>query len=620
MNIQFQLCGLLVLIILYIFYKSHRTLKLYKEKVFNIVMVFVMVSLILDISSLIVIQYRDILSDFFVKFVCKTYIISLIWATWVTLVYIFTEILSEKEHRKKVYKFSLFTMIQSIIVYLLPIYIYDIGSVTYTYGPAVIFVYIFVAIYIILTLIFTFAYYKKMNTRRALAVIMWMYIWIVSAVIQFLNSELLIVGFASALGVLILFVIMENPEANIDRELDCFNSYALTNYLRQLFDRNMEFHVLEISFLNNHSLEEQGLDVYDVMKKILYISKQRDHVFVFKNIGLGLILISDNQDKLLSIFNEIHDNLSLNKDVLFILSTHAQALDDTDHLFRFLSFAHTQYQDKNGPLFIVDHHMITKYKEQYIIEQEIEDALLEDRVEVFLQPIYSNHEKIFTSAEALMRIRTKDGNLLSPGIFIPIAENSGQIIELGERIFEKVCDFIKNTDIISMGVHYIEINLSIKQCEQNNLSQRLISIIEQYGINPQLINLEITETASISSRNTLLENMKRLIEYGFTFSLDDFGKGESNLMYVVEMPVSIVKLDYDLSKAFFKSSKAKQVVRAVVNMAHGMNLKVVAEGIEEENEVNAMNNENVDYIQGFYYSKPLPCYDYIQFLKNAHNI
>lgn len=620
MNIQFQLCGLLVLIILYIFYKSHRTLKLYKEKVFNIVMVFVMVSLILDISSLIVIQYRDILSDFFVKFVCKTYIISLIWATWVTLVYIFTEILSEKEHRKKVYKFSLFTMIQSIIVYLLPIYIYDIGSVTYTYGPAVIFVYIFVAIYIILTLIFTFAYYKKMNTRRALAVIMWMYIWIVSAVIQFLNSELLIVGFASALGVLILFVIMENPEANIDRELDCFNSYALTNYLRQLFDRNMEFHVLEISFLNNHSLEEQGLDVYDVMKKILYISKQRDHVFVFKNIGLGLILISDNQDKLLSIFNEIHDNLSLNKDVLFILSTHAQALDDTDHLFRFLSFAHTQYQDKNGPLFIVDHHMITKYKEQYIIEQEIEDALLEDRVEVFLQPIYSNHEKIFTSAEALMRIRTKDGNLLSPGIFIPIAENSGQIIELGERIFEKVCDFIKNTDIISMGVHYIEINLSIKQCEQNNLSQRLISIIEQYGINPQLINLEITETASISSRNTLLENMKRLIEYGFTFSLDDFGKGESNLMYVVEMPVSIVKLDYDLSKAFFKSSKAKQVVRAVVNMAHGMNLKVVAEGIEEENEVNAMNNENVDYIQGFYYSKPLPCHDYIQFLKNAHNI
>lgn len=258
----------------------------------------------------------------------------------------------------------------------------------------------------------------------------------------------------------------------------------------------------------------------------------------------------------------------------------------------------------------VDH-----YREKHLMEAEIANVLAEDRVEVFYQPIYSITENSFVSAEALIRIRTQDGELLSPGRFIPIAEETGQILELGERVFEKVCRFLKESEALSLGLRYVEVNLSVLQCEQANLSQRLISIIGQYGISPALINLEITETASISARITLLENMKRLIDYGFTFSLDDFGKGESNLMYVVEMPVSIVKLDYDLTKAFFNSPKAKQVLRAVVGMAHNMGLKLVAEGVETAEELAVMKKEDIDYIQGFYFSRPLPQSDFLDFLR-----
>ena len=161
----------------------------------------------------------------------------------------------------------------------------------------------------------------------------------------------------------------------------------------------------------------------------------------------------------------------------------------------------------------------------------------------------------------------------------------------------------------------MEINLSVVQCERADLADRLIGIAETHGISPKLINLEITETASVKARTTLLSNMNRLIEYGFTFSLDDFGKGESNLMYVVEMPVSIIKLDYDMSKAFFSSDKAKQVVHAVVSMAHGMNLKLVAEGIETKDEIDGMQAAKIDYIQGYYYSRPLPMVEFLEFIK-----
>ena len=152
------------------------------------------------------------------------------------------------------------------------------------------------------------------------------------------------------------------------------------------------------------------------------------------------------------------------------------------------------------------------------------------------------------------------------------------------------------------------------QCEQADLAQRLIRIAQRFEVDPSMVNLEITETASISARKQLLGNMEQLIDYGFSFSLDDFGKGESNLMYVVEMPVTIVKLDYDITKAFFNTPKACQVVRAVVGMAHEMGLHLVSEGIETEQEAVAIRAEGIDYIQGYYYSKPLPVCEFVDFL------
>ena len=168
----------------------------------------------------------------------------------------------------------------------------------------------------------------------------------------------------------------------------------------------------------------------------------------------------------------------------------------------------------------------------------------------------------------------------------------------------------------ALGLRYVEVNLSVVQCEQADLAQRLIRIAQRFEVDPSMVNLEITETASISARKQLLGNMEQLIDYGFSFSLDDFGKGESNLMYVVEMPVTIVKLDYDITKAFFNTPKACQVVRAVVGMAHEMGLHLVSEGIETEQEAVAIRAEGIDYIQGYFYSKPLPAADFVSFLRS----
>ena len=619
MNIQMQICGMIILVVLAVFYKSNRTLKLYSEGIFFWVMIVATTSLSLDILSLIAIEYRQTLPLILVHLICKTYIISLIWVGMCGTFYVLTEVLSKTKHQLLIRAMIITTSIQGLIVYALPIYIHEEGKEVFTYGPAVLCVYLFALLYVIATLVIIIAYRNRVSRRRRFAVSLWMIMWIIAAVIQFLNNELLLVGFATAMGVIILLVIMENPESNLDRRLGCFNSYALSEYAKELFRNKKKFSVLNLSFGNKKLLEDNKTYAEEMLRGMLNAVNRRKKVLAFKNTNADIVFISDDGDSLyrlgLDILAYFTKDTEWHKETSLALVKKCDSFANEEELFGFLTFLHKEYVNEKERVLPVGESIIEKYKKQFEIEQMITDALTEDRVEVFLQPIYANEEHCFSSAEALVRIREKDGSLVPPGLFIPVAEESGQILELGERVFEKVCSFLKNSNALKLGLRIVEVNLSVIQCERKDLAERLIAIADRYEVSPEYINLEITETASISARATLLANMKKLMDYGFKFSLDDFGKGESNLMYVVEMPVSIVKLDYDLTKAFFGSSKAKLVLRAVVSMAHGMELKLVAEGIETKEELISMCKEGIDYIQGFYYSKPLPMWEYLEFIE-----
>ena len=218
-------------------------------------------------------------------------------------------------------------------------------------------------------------------------------------------------------------------------------------------------------------------------------------------------------------------------------------------------------------------------------KQLIANAMANDRVEVFYQPIYS----------------TKEGQ-------------SGMIAQLGEIVFDKVCRLICSNDMKAYGLHYIEVNLSVIQCSDERLAADYIRIMEQNRLNPGFINLEITETASIGAKQTLLKNMRELLDYGVRFSLDDFGTGQSNLNYIVEMPVDIVKFDKQMTNAYFDNLRAKYVMDATIQMIHGMELNIVSEGIETAEQFRAMEALGISYIQGFYFSKPLPEAEFLRFL------
>lgn len=616
MNIQIQSYGLFILTLLFIFYKTSKTLQLYSEKVFRRTLYISIISLSLDIFSLIGIEFMEKLPIVLVITVCKLYIMSLLWVAVSALSYIMTDLYNEKKHIRVTRLLGLLGFVQSLAVALLPISINRSPDGYFTYGPSVLLVYVFAITHIFSIIAVIIICRRKISKRRRFAVGLWVSLWIAAAVVQYLNNKLLVVGFASAIGMLIIFIIMENPESFRDRRTGCFNSYALSEFSHRLFETKTKFGLLEIRLKGSESDDDDSTE--SALKQAVSLAAAHKELFVFRNVN-NLIIISENVGLLKSFGDELLDildkNGKINKNRPSVFVENGENFIQMTELFQFLSFVNSSFTESTDKMYIADEKVINKYRERPLIEQEISNALSEDRVEVFFQPIFSNNAQNFTSAEALVRIRKPDGSLLRPDIFIPVAESSGQIIRLGERVFEKVCEFLKNSNAVELGIHYVEVNLSVVQCEMADLADRLIAIIEKYGIDANLINLEITESASVTSRAVLLKNMQKLIEYGFTFSLDDFGKGQSNLMYVVEMPVSIIKLDYDMSKAFFNTPKAKQVVRAVVSMAHGMNLKLVAEGIETAEEIDGMYKENIDYIQGYYYSRPLPMNEFLAFIE-----
>ena len=620
MNISLQLCGLVIAVFLLILYKSHTTLGVKGERIFVIVIYATIICLMLDALSVVGIHFRSMLPMFLVKLICKAYLISMIWVGWGNFCYVMLDLNSDSRvHTKIMRRTKLIALIFSAAVAALPIDIFEEGSEVYSFGLAVTFTYGFVLFFIVSILTAAIHIRRKKNSRRGVAEIMTTSLWILAAALQMYNNALLVVGFAMAIGIMILYVVLENPDSNLDRQLGCFNSHAMQIYLSMYLDSGTPFHVLDLSLTDVKTLEGRGVDVTAATRTVVEKLEAIHGIKVFKNLNTGLVIVSEDAETLDKTSRLIVELVSRYPGASSIVTTfivrNAERFSYADELVRFLTFVRSQSNARLSAIVNVSDRMIQQFSQALEIEAEIDRALAEDRVEVFFQPICST-DGTPSYAEALVRIRREDGSLLSPGLFIPVAESTGQVKALGERVLEKVCMFLRDSEALALGLRMVDVNLSAVQCNDSTMAGRLCQITEKYGISPKYIGFEITETAVSEVKDALIENMNVLVSKGFCFALDDFGKGESNLMYIVEMPGQIIKLDMDMTKAYFSNPKANPVVEAIVAMSKRLNLTTIAEGVESKDELEGIANLGIDYIQGYYFSRPLPMDEFIEYMRH----
>lgn len=503
---------------------------------------------------------------------------------------------------------------------------------TYTRGDWFVSLYIIAFIYMVIGLKIIFSHRKQFGLSRIISLLSVFLILGVVALIQFLNPNIVLEMFAVSSALVFISMMLQRPEDLIDAETGLGRLSAYVTHVQNASLNSKHMEIIMINIVNFGLINEMlGYQNYTKIRQIIsneLIAFNKNQHLDSEMFYLGqgkyrVVMDRRHYDKIQSsaelLCRSLRPGVTFNGIIVDLVANVciARFPEDIDNVDSLLSFGRDLHKIPYTGSVLFASELFKK--EYYDIKKDIdiiiEEALANKRFEVYYQPIYAVMEKRFNSAEALLRLKTEKYGFISPEIFIPAAEKSGAIHKIGAFVMDEVCRFIAGDEFKKLGLDYIEINLSVSECMQVNLADDILETIDKYGVRRDQINLEITETAASYSQQVMMDNINALNKAGISFSLDDFGTGYSNMRRIVSLPLSIVKLDKSFTNVR-ENPKLLIVLENTIHMIKDMHMKIVVEGVETENMVKMFSGLECEYIQGYYYSKPLPQKDFVEFIYN----
>ena len=496
--------------------------------------------------------------------------------------------------------------------------------------------YIIAILYIIGSWVIILKYRRLLSRDKLLALLTQLPINLITVLLQFIFPWLLVEMFGSAIVVLIISTILHRGEEMLD-PLSGVQSYSASlNAIRKAFETGHSLNIIYISINNCPVLRTYlGMDRFNTMLREVGIKitrtcgvyKLNSDIYYLQNGLFAVMTADDDMEVILTTANAAVDNLIKPFDVQHFkteldcrccIVRCPEDIDTYEGVVNFENTFNSVLPDEKRAVMLSEVINSDDFKLKSELDDVIADAIQKKKFQMYYQPIYDARKMKFVSAEALIRLIDDKYGFVSPGLFIPAAEASGAIHQIGDYVLEAVCEFMSKCDLDKMGLEYIEINLSAAQCVETDLVYKVLTTLDKYKLTPDKINLEMTETAADFDPAMVDRNLKRLNEKGIKFSLDDYGTGYSNIKRVIQLPFDLVKLD----KSFVDEMDDPQmwiVIKNTVNMLHEMKKDILVEGVEEERTFNRFINLGCEYIQGYYFSRPLPAREFIKFMleKNA---
>jgi len=259
--------------------------------------------------------------------------------------------------------------------------------------------------------------------------------------------------------------------------------------------------------------------------------------------------------------------------------------------------------------------LILRSEKRLYIENSLRKALQNNELSLFFQPQISMKTNRVCGAEALIRWKHPERGWVPPIEFIPVAEDSGMIERIGDWVLEEACRLKKSWHEDNINGFNLSINVSGKQLKKNNWAHKVQATIEHFKINANEIELELTESSIMENPEKSIEAFRYLSDLGVKVSIDDFGTGYSSLSYLKKIDADILKIDRSFVIDLEKNEDDQAICRAIINMAVSLGMEVIAEGVETEVQRNLLKNFGCHIIQGYFYSKPLPVEDFVDFVK-----
>ncbi|MDD6352167.1 MAG: EAL domain-containing protein [Lachnospiraceae bacterium] len=532
-----------------------------------------------------------------------------------------------------------FPTIAMVICLLIPsvrhlIYFYDPapGSAIIHHGPLYFIFYLVTLIYAVSMLIF-FIRFRKTFGRRLLPAAIFTAISFLTIFVNQISPYLEASRFLQTLCILAVSITFIQDEPGKDVITGLYNRHALFDDVRTVFNTESHAALIVVKIVNlpyyrsilpvpriSSLLGEVGNWLKsNYADNYTYVYSTENGTFVLLNYLADREAMIEKAENIRKSFPSIwaDDNTQLSARAQVWLAFLPDMISTVNQLDMLVNSPVSSRPDSRRIYFADE--MKTEAR-RVAIEQAINRNLKSGSLKVYYQPIYDTKRGRIRSAEALIRMNDSELGYVSPEEFIKVAEGNETIHEIGSFIMNDVCRFLSEKHPERFGLDFIEINVSAIQCMDWSLADKFQKALDQYHVDPSLINLEITESAFAMDSGIMNQVIHRLKIMGFTLSMDDFGTGYSNYTKMVEIPFDIVKIDKSILWSVRNRPENEPILRCSVEMCKELGREVLVEGVESQEQKDLLIQSGVDYLQGYFYSKPVSEDEFLDYLKNGGQI
>lgn len=487
------------------------------------------------------------------------------------------------------------------------------------------------ALYAIISLIALARSRKTFSARTALGLVLFSPITLSAFIFQFFHPDVLIVNFAISVSELIILFSINDFDSFVDGQTGLFNRAALAAQLENIEQQKLRYAVFLVYIDNKEFLEyavrpEMVSSLEQALVNRLFSESGKHRFLARLDFGEYVLMIPDpGADAVADVQERILERVRLplgfagKRYTLHARLAQLTIPDDASRAkvvfqaHRTLSLSHWDYP-LDSWLSLPDLSLAERH---LAIVEAIKEALDTGALMVYFQPIINAKTGALIAAEALVRLKNAELGFIPPDEFIPIAEKNGLIHAIGDYVLDCSCAFFASLRKAGIPLQFMEINLSPVQFAQFNLTERFYATALRHGLSPGDLCFEITETAAAQSPLALRRTTDALNGRGFALAIDDFGIGNSNIATLIEIPFSVVKLDRSLITEASARKPEGIELKGFVDIFRRLGVSIVAEGVETEEQIHLLADLGVHLIQGYYFSRPLPPEDFLQFCKRA---
>lgn len=504
--------------------------------------------------------------------------------------------------------------------------VYFDENMAYYHGPLMILLYVFPFVMVVFEILI-FLNSKGKFTKNQLRASIYLIVAIsIGLLVTIIFSRVLWGQFILSLSLIFVYIAYEDPAFYSFKDTQCYNKRSFFMWRNQLKAKRKNIRVVAGKIVNYNHLEsvndsETTEQIVKIVADKLYVSNKKKDIYFLRD-SIFVIPNDDKKegDEIANSIKALFDNEIIVNDKEYNINVHICVLDiendfsdsEVEEIIRYRLSKQEIVHETNRAL--VD-SIINEQKREELLIECIQKAIDNDLFEVYYQPIYNARTKCYESAEALLRLYDEELGYINPEELVIAAEKNGYIDKIGTIIFRKVCKFISENELDKLGLKYIEVNLSPLQCRNIYIAETYLKIMDEYNVPPSFINIEITETADFKNDRQIIENIYKLKSAGMELSIDDYGSGFASPDYLIKMPISLVKIDREIIWNAMKDKQAFIILEDTIRMLKRIDKHIVAEGVETEHMESVLGEINVDYNQGYLYSKPINATDFIDFLK-----